>query len=345
MRANEPKLHGMVTMTPKSLQAKKRHHYVWANYLARWGNGTKNVFYTTKSGKIANDGVRAIGADEYFYKTTTLETKHVEVIQGFSRQCPDHLQQQHMSYLGDYLLVQQTEAIYRKSGIQNQEVELHIHAMKCNLVENLHTAHENMALPVLAALAEERLDVLQDKKCMIEFMAFFGHQITRTKSFRDGYLRVQLRRDTREIEVADAITHAWWFISYMLGMNLGLSLFKWRGQTRQALLINDTAMPFITSDQPIVNVHSCVSETEFAPPKHADFYYPISPRVAYTICDSERFASGKNVVDESTVVELNTKMAAQAMVHIIGDSENAIRPFQAHIGRRYKKAPVSRVMV
>lgn len=100
-------------MTAKNLQAKKRHHYVWANYLARWGRGTGKVFYTTKSGKIAHDAVRAIGADEYFYKTTTLDAKHLEVIYGFSRQCPDHLQRQHMSYLGDYLSVQQAEAIYR----------------------------------------------------------------------------------------------------------------------------------------------------------------------------------------------------------------------------------------
>lgn len=222
---------------------------------------------------------------------------------------------------------------------------MHIHAMKCNLVENLHTAHENMVLPILAALAEERLDVLQDKQRMIEFMAFFGHQITPTKSFRDSYLRVQPRGNSREIDVADAIKHAWWFISYMLGMNIGLSLFAWREQTGQALLINDSEVPFITSDQPVVNVHSCVSETELSPPAHADFYYPISPRVAYIICDSERFASGKNAVDESTVVELNTKIAAQAMVHIIGDSENAIHPFRTHIGRRYKKTSVGRVMV
>ncbi|WP_387465702.1 hypothetical protein [Photorhabdus sp. RM323S] len=70
-------------MTHKDLKAKKRHHYVWAKYLTRWGNGTNNVFYTTKTGKIAHDSVRAIAADNYFYKTTVLTRKHVEVIEGF----------------------------------------------------------------------------------------------------------------------------------------------------------------------------------------------------------------------------------------------------------------------
>jgi len=331
-------------MLRKDLEAKKRHHYVWANYLTRWGNGTKNVFYITKTGKLAHDSVRAIVAGDYFYKTTRLTSKHVEVIKGFSRQSPDHLQQKHMSYLNDFLKMQQAETIYRNSDIQNQEVELHLHAVKCNLLENLHASHEKKVLPVLAALADEQLDVLQDKQHMVEFMAFFGHQISRTKTFRDSVIQVLSRRTALEIEVADAMAHAWWFLSYMFGMNLGLSLYGDRHNAKHALLINDTKVPFITSDQPIVNVHSCVSETVFAVPKHADFFYPISPRIAYIICDSDRFTPGKNEVDEGTVVELNSKVAAQAMVHIIGNTESAILPFKAHIGRRLQKAPGGRGM-
>ncbi|EPY6938842.1 MULTISPECIES: DUF4238 domain-containing protein [Enterobacterales] len=322
-------------MSHKNLEAKKRHHYVWAKYLTRWGKGTKNVFYTTKTGKIAYDSVRAIAADNYFYKTTMLTSKHVEVIKSFSRQSPEHLQQQHMSYLNDFLKMQRLEAIYNESDIQDPEAEALLHAMKCNLMENLHASHEKSVLPILSELADEQLDILQDKQQMIEFMMFLGHQIARTKAFRDGVLRAQPRRNIVEIEVADAMTHAWWFLSYMFGMNIGFSLYSSRHDTRHALLVNDTEHPFITSDQPIVNVHACISETEFSAPEHADFYYPISPRIAYIICDSKRFLPGKNQVDEATVTEFNTKVAAQAMVHIIGNTESAILPFQKHIGSRY----------
>jgi hypothetical protein len=325
-------------MSSKDLEAKKRHNYVWANYLARWSNGTKNVFYSTKTGKITHDSTRGIVVDDYFYKVTTLTSKHVELIKSFSRHSPDHLQHHHMSYLADFLKMQEAEAIYRKSGIQNEEAELHLHALKCNLLENLHASHEKMALPVLAALADEQLDVLQDQQHMIEFMAFFGHQISRTKPFRDAALQAQPRRNAREIEVAEMMAHAWWFLSYMVGMSIGVSLFTGRHTARHALLINETEVPFITSDHPVVKVHSCVSTTKFEAPEHADFYYPLSPRVAYIICDSERFARGKNDVDEATVVEFNVKVASQAMVHIIGNTEAAIRPFQKHIGSRYRRS-------
>ncbi|WP_034303632.1 DUF4238 domain-containing protein [Herbaspirillum sp. RV1423] len=331
-------------MLPKHLEAKKRHHYVWAEYLTRWGNGTKNVFYTTKTGKIAWDSVRAIVADDYFYKTTTLTDRHVEIIKGFSRPGNSRLHQQNMSFLDDFLRIQQAEALYLKSGIKNSEIELSLHVMSCNALENLHAAHERSASPVLTELAGENLDVLQDQQRMIQFMMFLGHQISRTKTWRDSLIKVLFRRTPLEIEVADAMEHAWWFLSYMYGTKLGFSLYTDRHNARHALLINDTTVPFITSDQPIVNVHSCVSETEFGAPEHADFYYPISPRIAYIVCDSKRFASGKSQVDEATVLEFNSKVAAQAMRHIIGDTEEVIRFFKSHIGRRYRKVSVDRAV-
>lgn len=180
---------------------------------------------------------------------------------------------------------------------------------------------------------------------MIEFMMFFGHQISRTKPFRDGLIRVQPRSTALEVAVADSMANAWWFISYMFGMSIGLSLYATRHEDKHALLVNDTRVPFITSDQPVVNVHSCVSETEFVAPEYADFFYPISPRIGYIICNSERFTPGRNEVDEATVIELNTKVAAQSMMHIIGDSEIAIHPFKKYIGQRYKKTPSGRAIV
>lgn len=325
-------------MSRKNLEVKKRHHYVWANYLARWGSGTQNVFYTTKNGKFAHGSVRSIVVDDYFYKTTTLTSKHVEVIRTLSSISPLHLHQTHMSYLNDFLAMQQAETIYAGSGIRNQEVEMYLHAMKCNSLENLHASHEKMALSILAALADEKFDVLQDKQHMIEFMAFFGHQISRTKTFRDRVFAPLLRSNALEVEMADVMQHSWWFLSYMFGMNIGSDLYITRHNSTHALLINDTEMPFITSDQPVVNVHSCVSKTQYVAPEHSDLYYPISPRVAYIICDSERFIPGKNKIDKTTVAELNSKLAAQAMVNIIGNTEDAIRPFKEHIGRSYHRA-------
>jgi|GEM_PF-4392087 len=44
-------------MQDKALQAKRKHHYVWANYLKRWSTNNRDIFYTTTTGKIAHDSI------------------------------------------------------------------------------------------------------------------------------------------------------------------------------------------------------------------------------------------------------------------------------------------------
>ncbi|MDW5418741.1 DUF4238 domain-containing protein [Iodobacter sp. CM08] len=323
----------------KYLEAKKRHHVVWANYLLRWSKDRKNVFYTTKTGKIAHDSVKAIAVDDYFYKLSFLTPTHIEIIKAYSEQCSDQQQQLHLNILNQFLTIQTTESKFRKRNIRDIRSENMIHALKCNALENLHSIHERSASPILAALAEGELDVLQDQQNMIAFMFFLGHQMVRTKTFRDGVAKSLPRRNDSEINHANATTGAWWFLSYLLGMNVGTYFYSSIHDNTHALLINNTPVPFITSDQPIVNVHTCVSETEFVVPLNADCFYPISPTVAYIICDSNRFMPGKNEVDEATAKEFNTKVAAQAMLHIIGNTKEAIQPFQQFICRRNKKIP------
>lgn len=320
-------------MSLKSLEIKKKHHYDWANYLSRWGSGSKNVFYTTKKGKIVHDSIRAILFEDFFYEITDLKKIDIEIIKEISKKSPEDLQRQHMSYLDPFLKIQELRKKYFDSGLSIKEIEDRIRALKFNQLENLHASHELAARPILDALAHEQLGVLNDRHLMCEFMMFFGQQIARTKNFRD-ICRSYPYNDPMQETVAKSIRHSWWFIGYMLGMNIGYSLFFDRAKHRHALLINNSSTPFITSDQPIVNVHDCISETEKSPPEYADFYYPISPRVAYIICESERFQKGKNEINADIVEELNRKLASQSLVIIIGSTEDSIRTFQKYIGKR-----------
>lgn len=323
-------------ISSKDLEAKRHQHHVWANYLLRWGRGTNNVHYTSKKGKLAHDSVKGIVVDDYFYKMTPLSDENIEVIKYISSSSPPFMQKIHMSFLNNFLVVQRIVEQYRALGIKDEKGDQIAHALECNMMENLHSLHETGILSTLSELAEEKYEVLNEPRNMRELLLFIGLQFARTKTFRDGAIRIANTSDTDEA-MSKTMSHAWWFISYMFGMNIGSTLYKRANSSTHTLLINNTNKPFITSDQPVINVHPSVTESDLSTPEMVDLYYPISPRVSLLICESKRFHSGRQAVDSLFVDELNSRIAKQALTHIIGDTKEAISPYKKLVGHRYRK--------
>lgn len=318
-------------MNPKLFEAKQKHHYVWADYMKRWGNGTNNVYYTTTKGKIAHDSVKGIACESYFYKVTHLNSDHEKFLLKFSSHSPELLRDMHRAQLNVALAYQQMDDGKPKCGAIGQ----FLHANQCNYLENIHADFESEILPVFEYLANEELDILDNNWSMMAFTNFLGHQLTRTKPFKDGSLAAIKRDSGNQQSDVKLYEHCWWMISLFLGFNVGSAFYNDRHSSKHVMLINDTETPFITSDFPVVNVHECISETEINQPLASDFYYPISPRIAYMINDSDRFPRGKVHIDENVARELNTKLATQAMKIIVGDSKESLEPYKKVIGKRY----------
>ncbi|ENU80600.1 hypothetical protein F975_01654 [Acinetobacter sp. ANC 3789] len=130
----------------------------------------------------------------------------------------------------------------------------------------------------------------------------------------------------------------WWFIGYVFGMNIGASFYISRTIDNHCLLINETQEGFITSDHPIINVHQSLSSKTVRVPEEneADFFYPISPKIAYMINKSDRFSKKINYVSLDFVKEMNKKMAENANKYIVSDDCNLIDIYKKHVGSRMK---------
>lgn len=318
----------------KHQQAKKNHHYVWADYLRRWALEKDYVYCLTEKKNIRYDPVTAMLKEDFFYKVTPLSDQDVKLICDISSQCSPDYQELHMKTLAHYLQIQEFISKYRQLGVANQEADQLIKVLECNAMENTHTEHENLAKYILAELADERLDVLQDKQNMLAFSSFLGMQFVRTKASRDSLIVSFSKKSSNYPDFLKSLKNSWWFISYMFGMNMGASLYLRRNINRQTLLINDSSVPFITSDQPVINIHPCLSNETLGIPTEVDYYYPISPRVAFVFSESDIYPSGNYKVNESTVIELNSKVASQAWHHIISSSKESLSPFIKFVGNR-----------
>jgi hypothetical protein len=326
-------LKNKMELTPKQLELKRENHYVWANYLKNWSLNRSGVWYTTKKLKIAHDSVKAIAKEKDLYRYQYITEQHLKLILFISTQSPEEQQKNHKLYLEPFLKLQEIESLYIKSGKRDKKVLAHIEAFKSNTIENLHTAHEKAAEVVLKGLQNYDLTVLNDLQNFCQFMNYWGHQIARTKPFRDRIIASQENEQLQRI-----YKESWWFISYMFGMNLGKSFFETRKIDKHCLLINETEEDFITSDHPIINVHASINGNDITAPSEdeADFFYAISPKLGYMINRSDRFEKGINYVSIDFVKEINRKLAFNADQYIIGTTETQLKIYKTFVGKRLK---------
>ena len=313
----------------KELQTKRKHHHVWANYLLKWSTNNRDLFCVTSKGNINFTSVRGVVMERDFYQLTELNKDDVATILTLSSKASITLQDQHNNYLLDFLNIQKLEKEFNNSNIQCEEMNQIILAAKCNLLENLHTAHENDAAPILEELAKGNIAVLDNDREMLSLTTFLGHQITRTKNFKVCCITGLSKNNPK---LGKTMEHSWWFLSYMFGMNIGYKLYSARHTENHTLLLNNTNTDFITSDQPAINVHSCIKEEEFHAPESMDLFYPISPKYAYIISESHRFENGLVEINESNVIEFNEKIAKNANEHIFSLRKQEVDSYKSLVG-------------
>jgi hypothetical protein len=115
----------------------------------------------------------------------------------------------------------------------------------------------------------------------------------------------------------------WNIIAAMLSENMGANIFGSIRRGEFEFLVNDTELPFITSDRPVNNIHAD-EIGKSAAPEFIDLYYPLSPRVAFHMPES--FAGSKVVrgVDSQEVDALNREVAKASFGTIVSTTKETI---------------------
>lgn len=84
---------------------------------------------------------------------------------------------------------------------------------------------------------------------------------------------------------------------------------------------NDTQTPFITTDQPLINLKAnrCLDESI----EDFELYYPISPNKALILYEKD--VSLGDCVNKEKVIELNKKMAESALEQIYANKKSVLK--------------------
>jgi hypothetical protein len=310
----------------KYLQIKKNHHYVWRFYLQQWANG-KDIYYVTKKGKVACGGVRGLSRESGFYKIKPLNKVDIDFIKCWSKKSPEYLQNIHMSFLRDFISYSHVLHTISDLSIKTEEVELIEQAIQYNSLEDLYSDTEACVLPVIKSLCKGDSDILLSDKNMMALCSYMGHQFTRTKAFKEISLAA-IKKNPLAIEHKDLIElieKNWWYISFMFGINFGCDLYRSKNEDNHIFIVNDTSTPFLTSDNPLINIHSSLKTIEKgAVPENLDLYFPLSPRYAYMINNSLEYNGLSSTIDEKIVQKLNHFMLIKSDKTIYGNSREIL---------------------
>ena len=310
---------------------KKKHHYVWAYYLKQWARG-KNVWYvSSKGGNIRSDSILGLSQSMHFYKVSALNNDDVEFIERFPTTDSEIVQKFHASQLEFFKKI--SLLINVPSRFEGTEYEAELKKISewaaSNSLEDTYTAIELKARPIFDELLKGDASCLEQRSNMVAFYNYVAHQLARTKKVKDQtFSRMNKANQDNElwVESAKLFEKNWWLIAYNVGINFGHGLVQSAGTSKYMLINNTTKIDFITSDHPVINVHKCVQDP--APEStidKLDLYYPISPKIAFMLNDSQNYKGLDKFISEDDVISLNLLMARGSHKNIYGSSEQALK--------------------
>lgn len=296
-------------------QIKKNHHYVWKHYLNRWGD--KEIYHNTPKGKAVPYGTKGLASLRGFYKIDTATNEDLTFLMCLFKNIPEDLVKNHNSFFKD---------IIEKKDSEQENIDVY----KFNTIEDKYSKIEESVKEVINKLSAGDDSILNDEYKKDSFLYFLAHQKFRTKKFKDialGLIKENLYVEDEQTTKKYINLHEknWCFLSYLMGHNFGRSLISEKEKEKHIFLTNNTNTPFITSDNPVINIHPN-SFSNSATVDSMVLYFPISPMYAYIIFDENNsFGTINNPVKESEVKKLNERIAKKAHTEIFSSNEATIK--------------------
>lgn len=301
-------------MTNKQ-KPKRRHHHVWQHYLKPWTSKV-NTIWCLQNGQIFSTGTSEIAVEKDFYRLHNFSHEDIVLMEMiFASGHPlfkKNLEHLLSMLLAPFLLVEQMKIT------QNREkLDTLLDCYASNVLEDYHASIEASFIPSLELALNEDISFYKDERC-IPFLNYLSTQYMRTKGIKQ-----------RSIELCNAdgsadLSRVWNVMIHMFATNIGASLFLERKQRRLILIHNRTSVPFITGDQPAVNLKGRRPH----PPERLSIYYPISPQLALLLSDiDEDPLTTTEGLTASQASELNNKLFEASYKQVFALSSESLTPW------------------
>lgn len=292
---------------------KRRQHYVWRKYLEPWCEDGKVWCHRNGAPPFHTNPIN-VAVERDFYKLTQLTKKDLLFIYKIAIEPikNNSLRELNVGWISTFERAFRLEKNLRDTDWLPQEIVDALDEVMHNLDEDHHQGLEHIAENYIDSLHKGDASFYNDDDDAAKFGYVLASQYFRTKNIRDSMFRIFGGLSIDGV----CIERIWPIMRHIFSTCVGFNLYAKRGEYNLVMLLNESTLNFITSDQPIQNVHAAGHLGESII-NDLEFYYPVSPGKAIVISNDVRYAGkNKESIGPETVSYFNDIVAKSAYEQI-----------------------------
>lgn len=276
----------------------KNQHYVWRHYLDAWAEAGSFWCYRQRDKKLFPTKPKAVASETYFYEIHKFSEEDIAFLEAFINRASDkRLRDLNLDFLRlKQLSFELRERLQYANLPQEAEVALEreLRIAEKTLGEHYHTGVENKNADILECLRRQDASFYNDETRCGDFLYFICHQY-----FRTARMRRVITDVARPIPGHDP--HRTGNVEcHLYATNVSVGLFRERRAYKIVFLQNATATPFITGDQPIINLLDPHGTNDL------ELFYPLSPLLAMILSkDNNKFPTQNRHMTELEIEHYN----------------------------------------
>lgn len=287
---------------------KRRHHHVWQHYLKSWTVG--GALYCLQDGRVFSAGTTAVAVEKDFYRLASLTVDDAALIKLLFSQGHASAVRTHANLL-NMLMMPFQMAEQLKNTPHVGQLESYLDDYSSNVLEDYHASIERSFIPSLESALKGNLDFYSDDQRCIPFLNYLSTQYMRTRGIKE-----------RVLALSPQLGRIWNIAIHMLASNIGCSLYTERKKRLLIVVNNRTDMPFITGDQPLINLKGMGP----TPPEHLSIFYPIAPHAGLLIADvDEEPLFPAEGLTRGQAAALNQMLFRASYKQVFGQSKDCLK--------------------
>ncbi len=301
---------------------KKLHHFVPRFYLKAWAKNGQ--IHSLQGGEIFRTNIKNVAAENHFYRLRALSKDDITFIREAAiKDSPERLKPFHENLLHRFATPHAAKAHYENLGTVPPDRLAAIDRDIAEANENFHMTIEETFEPYLEGLRGGDLTFLSNDKDTVLFYRGLAVQYMRTNHRKRTELMMAPESKVFYERTANVLTH-------IFAVNIGYSLFNDHPKLNLVVIENPTDVPFVTGDQPVINIAARLKDT--GAPDKFEAYYPVSPTRALLILEPGSEFLPKNLAISAMEAHFwNLRIASRAYRQVFAQSTKELELVKADL--------------